>query len=68
MARQRAHQLIGAAEVFSNLSTTVDKPTGERQARPLAELEPEDQRTVWEQAVADSGGEQPTASCCQFED
>src|SRR5205814_3036583 len=53
------------ATVVSNLSTKVDtptiQPTSERQVRPLASLQPDDQRTVWEQAVEESGGEQPTA-------
>ena len=63
MSRPRAYQLMGAAKVAQNLSTTVDNsPTNESQVRPLTGLEPEDQRTVWSQAVDESGGEVPTAA------
>jgi hypothetical protein len=52
MSRQRAHQLIEAAEVAVNLSTVVDTPpTSERQLRPLAGLEPDRQRAVWTAAT-----------------
>jgi hypothetical protein len=61
MSRPRAYQLIDAANIAANLSTGVDiaAPTSERQVRPLAPLSPEDQRTVWAQAVEESNGEQP---------
>jgi hypothetical protein len=63
MSRPRAYQLMDSAQVAANLSTTVDTPpTSERQVRPLAALEPDDQRTAWSQAVAESDGEQPTAA------
>jgi hypothetical protein len=52
MSRQRAHQLIEASEVARNLSTVVDvSPTSERQVRPLAKLEPEQQREAWKAAI-----------------
>jgi hypothetical protein len=53
MSRPRAYQLIEAAGIASNLSTQVDnqRPVSEKQIRPLASLSPENQRTVWAQAV-----------------
>jgi hypothetical protein len=42
--RPRAYQLIDVAEIAGNLSTIVDKPTHESQVRPMAGLEPEQQR------------------------
>lgn len=51
MSRPRAYQLIGAAEVVGSLSTMVDKPISERQARPLTKLEPEQQQEAWQRAV-----------------
>lgn len=62
---RRARMLIDAAEVIGNLeSGTVVPvmPTSERQARPLTKLEPSQQRVVWQEAVADAGGKQPTAA------
>ncbi len=38
MSRPRAYQLIDSAGVVKNLSTNVDKPANEAQARPLAKL------------------------------
>jgi len=70
-SRQRAYQLVGAAEVMDDLaaappvSTRVDiypMPASEKQIRPLATLPAEQRREVWEQAVEDAGGEQPTAA------
>lgn len=60
MSRPQAYRLIEAAAIAENLSPIGDKPTHESQIRPLTGLEPEQQRTVWEQAVSESGG-QPTA-------
>lgn len=52
MSRPRAYQLIEAAETVSGLSTIVDiLPKTESQARPLAKLEPEQQREVWQQVI-----------------
>lgn len=51
MSRVRAHQLIEATKVSDNLLTTVNKPTSEWQARPLARLEPEQQAEAWQEAV-----------------
>ncbi len=49
MSRPRAYQLIDAAKVSDNLSTTVD--ITERQARPLTRLEPRKQAEAWQEAV-----------------
>ena len=56
MTRQRAHQLIAAADVAVNLSTQVDvlQPIHERQVRPLTALAPERQRELWARAVAEA--------------
>jgi hypothetical protein len=52
ISRPRAYQFIEAAEVRSNLSTIVDTlPMTESQARPLARLEPDQQREAWQQAL-----------------
>jgi len=52
MSRPRAYRLMEAAEVNSNLSPIGDiVPASESQLRPLTSLAPEDQRTVWTQAV-----------------
>jgi hypothetical protein len=60
MSRPRAYQLIDAAQMTKNLSTLVDKqPTSERQVRPLAKLEPEQQKEAWQIATANNS--HPTA-------
>jgi N6-adenosine-specific RNA methylase IME4 len=54
-SRQRAHQLIGAAEVVANVSTIVDiLPTNEAQARELVRLSPDEQREVWLEFVQEA--------------
>lgn len=60
--KSQAYRLIEAAEVVGNLSPMGDKPTSERQVRPLAGLAPEHQQAAWERAVEESYGEQPTAA------
>jgi len=47
MSRPRAYQLIESANVIGNLSTIVDKPATESQARPLAKLPPDQQDEAW---------------------
>jgi phage N-6-adenine-methyltransferase len=55
MSRQRAFQMIEAAETVSNLSTIVDTlPATESQARPLTSFEPEIQREAWKEVVHQS--------------
>jgi hypothetical protein len=56
--RQRSNQLIDAASVVSNLTTTVVIPSCETQARPLAKLEPEQQREAWQRAQDRAQAEQ----------
>lgn len=51
MSRPRAYQLIEAAKVKENLSTTVDIPSSERITRPLASLPHDKQPQAWQQAV-----------------
>lgn len=61
-SRQRAYQLITAAAVVANVSTTVDiLPGTERQARALSRLEPGEQREVWGEiaALAEAGDIDP---------
>jgi hypothetical protein len=51
MSRPRAFQLMESAAIVSNLSTVVDKPTSERQVRPLVELDTkEEQVQAWRAA------------------
>lgn len=60
---RRARQLMSAADVVSNIETgtTVPKPETERQARPLARLEPPQQRIAWERAIETAPGGKVTA-------
>ena len=51
MARNYANKLILAAVTVANLGTIVPIPTNEAQIRPLTDLEPDQQRKVWLQAV-----------------
>jgi hypothetical protein len=49
MGRRYVNQLIGASAVVDNLGTNGSQtPENERQARPLTQLEPEEQRIVWQ--------------------
>jgi hypothetical protein len=59
MSRPRAYQLIDAAGVVSNLSTIVDKPQNEAQARELAGLPADAQRRIWMELTKENP--QPTA-------
>jgi hypothetical protein len=60
MGRSRAYQLIDAYNLIENLSTIVDTfPQTESQCRPLIQLNPEDQRTVWKKII--DTGEKITA-------
>ena len=49
--RSRAHRLIEAAQATGNLLPMGNIPTSERQARPLTQLSPDDQRIAWERAI-----------------
>lgn len=58
--RQRAYQLIDAARVVQNVNHGGQAPpilpTNERQVRPIVNLEPDQQRTVWQKAVETAPG------------
>jgi hypothetical protein len=64
MGRALANRLISGSKVAANLLSTRDdlytlceiQPFFEKQVRPLAQLEPEQQRTVWEEAVRTAVG------------
>ena len=60
--RISAHYKITASEVFENLLTFSEQilPTKETQVRPLAKLDPDEQRHIWKQAVEAAGGKVPT--------
>jgi hypothetical protein len=48
MGRRNAYQLIEAAQVFENVRDRAQiMPENERQVRPMAQLEPEEQKLVW---------------------
>lgn len=50
--RAHAYRLIDSSDVFANLSPIGDIiPATESQARPLAKLQPEQQRQVWEKVI-----------------
>lgn len=54
MSRSYAHRIIESAQVVANVQTLPignTAPATESQARPLAKLEPEQQREVWREAV-----------------
>jgi hypothetical protein len=51
MRRWYANSLIRAGRVVENLGAIATTPTNEYQVRALADLPPEDQRKVWEEAV-----------------
>ncbi|UKP01271.1 hypothetical protein [Nostoc sp. UHCC 0870] len=68
-SRDAAYLKISATEVYENIQKflpTIGRhwnlPTNERQLRPLAkaELEPNKQASVWEQAVDQAGGKVPS--------
>ena len=60
ISRSRASRLIQAAEVVKLLPTG-NKPTTERQARPLTKLPPEKRGEAWQEAVKTSSTGAPTA-------
>lgn len=68
MARSHVYRLIEASKTVANLSPTGDKPalyvepSSESQVRPLAGLPAPVQQQVWNKAVENAGGKQPTAA------
>lgn len=66
MVRRQADRLIAAAGVVSHLGPIGPKvPESESQARPLARLEPEEQRVVWQQVVETAPGGKVTGAHVQ---
>lgn len=61
ISRVHAHRLIESASIVNNLLPIGNTPQTESQARPLARLEPEQQRAAWEDAVASAPNGKPTA-------
>ena len=74
LTRSRAYRLMDAAQVVGNLSPIGDTPgeveesnqlvtfpQNEAQARPLASLEPDQQRAAWSEAVETAPNGKPTA-------
>lgn len=63
IARAQAYRLMDASTIAGNLSPIGDKPATESQVRPLAGLEPEEQREVWISATekAEEEGRKVTA-------
>jgi hypothetical protein len=65
-SRRQPDLLIEAAAIVDNLSEKCDPmdlvlPTNERQVRPLAKLEPEEQGEAWLLSVEKAGGKVPPA-------
>lgn len=61
LARNYANKLIAASVVVSNVGTTVPIPSSERIARPLTQLQPDEQREVW-RGIVETHGEKVTAA------
>jgi ParB family chromosome partitioning protein len=64
-ARQRAYQMIEAAQVMANVKNFGQMPANDAQARPLARLEPEEQRAAWGRAVETAPDGKVTAAHVQ---
>lgn len=61
--RQRAYELMGAADVVKNLSEISDKlPLRESHVAPLASLEPEEQVEAWKRVITSTPEGKVTAS------
>lgn len=59
--RHYVNRQIAAAEVVRNLEPIGTRPQNEAQARELVPLPVEDRQQVWNRAVEDANGKQPTA-------
>jgi len=51
-ARRTAYQFIDSVKVIENVRNCAQTPANEYQTRPLARLEPDQQREAWQKAVA----------------
>lgn len=66
MKRQRAYELMSAADVVNNLSEISDKfPSRESHTAPLTALEPEQQREAWQRVIETKQPEKITAKDVQ---
>jgi DNA modification methylase len=65
ISRIHAHRLIEASSVAENLLPVGNIPTSERQARPLASLDPDEQREAWTRAVETAPNGKPTGEHVQ---
>jgi hypothetical protein len=65
MSRQRANQLVDAADLAKQLTTTVVKPESERQTRPLSALPPEQRADAWREATETAPAGRITAAHVQ---
>lgn len=59
--RNYVNKQIAAAEVVRELGTVVPKPEAERQVRELVRAPVEERQQIWDQAVEEAQGKQPTA-------
>ena len=60
-SKSSANRLIGVSEVYENLSSLDDRPTSERQTRPLEPLAPAQQIETWQLANEIAGDKKITA-------
>jgi ParB family chromosome partitioning protein len=67
LARSTAYQLMDASAVVENVRNCgqIEAPVNESQARPLTQLEPEQQREAWAEAVDTAPGGKVTAKHVQ---
>lgn len=65
IARRTAYQFIDAAKVMENLAEADNKPTKERQVRPLTKLPPELQAQIWQEALESASNGKPTGAAVQ---
>jgi hypothetical protein len=64
LSKQRAFQLMHFVEIRQTITAKSQPgltPQNEKQTRPLARIEPEQQPVVWEAAVELANGQQPTS-------
>jgi hypothetical protein len=64
MTKQRSYQLLSFVEIKNSLGESQPGLTplvSEKQIRPLAKLQPEQQVAAWKDAVEIAGGERPTS-------
>jgi hypothetical protein len=64
MTKQRSYQLLSFVDIKNSIGQSqpgLTPPVSEKQIRPLAKLQPEQQVAAWKDAVEIAGGEQPTA-------